>query len=489
MTLVREFDLFLTAGKSIPLVINANQYDQGEMWVFTLYTDSGVQYTPETGAVVGVKSDGHGILNEATVNESGQVVVTETQQMTAAVGKNIYELLIDDETHGTANFVVLVEQSPQDGIVLSDSDLSYIENIISSGGGMSDDVKQALLQIAEKIAYIDENGQDYYDDLYDALYPPIVVTAITLNTNSLSFGTLNATQQLTATTTPVGGEVTWSSSDTSIATVSQTGVVTSVAYGNATITATSGSVSATCSVAITQATVSSISAVYTQSGTVYNTDSLDSLKADLVVTATWSDSSTSTVASGDYTLSGTLAEGTSTITVTYGGKTDTFTVTVTERGALYPLENGTWDSEATNPVYRITVSNGNHVKFESLRGVSQQSFANLHDGGLSNSATIINNLSELFVIPANAEATLTISNVVNSNSVSFNCNFRKANASTSGSFGIGDGAHLSGEIVTKTLSADESVSCAFFYHPQAIATVGSVIEFDMSFTVNGVKYI
>ena len=71
----------------------------------------------------------------------------------------------------------------------------------------------------------------------------------------------------------------------------------------------------------------SISAVYTQSGTVYDTDTLDSLKPSLVVTANYSDSSTQTVT--NYTLSGTLTAGTSTITVTYGGKTTTFSVTVT----------------------------------------------------------------------------------------------------------------------------------------------------------------
>ena len=70
----------------------------------------------------------------------------------------------------------------------------------------------------------------------------------------------------------------------------------------------------------------SITATYTQSGTVYDTDSLDSLKPDLVVTANY-DNGTSEVVT-NYTLSGTLAEGTSTITVTYGGKTTTFDVTV-----------------------------------------------------------------------------------------------------------------------------------------------------------------
>lgn len=525
----RYFDLYLTAGHSVPVVINANQYDSSETWIFTLYTEDDQLYTPASGSIVGLKSDGHTIANAGTVNNDGQVVIQETVQITAAKGINVFELVLDGN-HGTANFVVLVEPRPGDNVTPSDSELTLMEQAIAAAGsieavsalqdtvnsvasrmdefisshaglanetilwegtlggtgsvtlsedastfdtiavytqaqsnfvadtaseahyfkasdliannaivtvavantftqsspatavisaevgisgtqnktfdliawknvrwsgdatddaeiaisvsgavlitkvvgikneqadtevldarvgadgtiysnleqrlnaentalksaieqgsGLTSAIKSALLQIAQKVAYIDEDGQTYYDDLYDALYPPIVVTAITLSANSLSFGTLNSTQQLTATTTPTGGAVTWTSSNTSVATVSQTGVVTSVGYGNATITATSGNVSATCSVSIAQATVTSISAVYTQSGTVYDTDSLDSLKSDLVVTATWSNQTTSTVASADYTLSGTLTVGTSTITVSYSGKSTTFTVNV-----------------------------------------------------------------------------------------------------------------------------------------------------------------
>ena len=76
----------------------------------------------------------------------------------------------------------------------------------------------------------------------------------------------------------------------------------------------------------------SISAVYTQSGAIYETNELDDLKEDLVVTALMSDQTTRPVT--DYTLSGTLTEGTSTITVTYGSKTTTFTVTVSHE-AIY----------------------------------------------------------------------------------------------------------------------------------------------------------
>lgn len=87
--------------------------------------------------------------------------------------------------------------------------------------------------------------------------------------------------------------------------------------------------------------LSSISATFTQGGaTIYDTDSLNVLKTYLVVTAYYSDATSSTVPSTDYTLSGTLEVGTSTITVTYEDMTDTFTVTVTQD--LNPILHN-WD--------------------------------------------------------------------------------------------------------------------------------------------------
>ena len=228
-------------------------------------------------------------------------------------------------------------------------DLADLQEEIEGGGqGLTAEFKQALHNIFEKVAFIDGNGQDYLDALDDAMSS---VTAISLNTNTLSFSALNTTQQLTATTTPSGGAVSWSSSNTSVATVSSSGVVTSVGYGTATITASSGSVSASCSVVVAQATLVSIACVYTQSGTVYESTSLDSLKNDLVVTATWDNSTTSTVASTDYELSGTLTEGTSTITVTYGGKTTTFNVTVSSTVQYVKVGNPTITDNILTPSY------------------------------------------------------------------------------------------------------------------------------------------
>lgn len=130
--ITRTFKLCLNAGTGSAPYINVSQYDEGETWLFELYSETGERYIPTTGAIVGVKSDGHGIVNTGTVDSEGRVVITETQQMTASAGRAIYELSIDGLTHGTANFIVAVERKPTDDAVMSDSDLSLIQEAIDS---------------------------------------------------------------------------------------------------------------------------------------------------------------------------------------------------------------------------------------------------------------------------------------------------------------------------------------------------------------------
>lgn len=161
------------------------------------------------------------------------------------------------------------------------------------GSGLTEDVKQALMDVVNNVAWINGDGQQYIDELEAALYP-----------------------------------------------------------------------------------LSYITADYTQSGPVYTTDSLDSLKADLVVTAFYQGGTSKTVTG--YTLSGTLIEGTSTITVSYGGKAATFNVVVT--GSLVPdgyvrdgliffldgkqqvdISNGTWTDIVGGKTFSLTdcsASNG-----------------------------------------------------------------------------------------------------------------------------------
>ena len=239
-------------------------------------------------------------------------------------------------TDGQVNDNILLEAAIPDGggyvsrKVTKEQLVADLKSDIENISGISDDVKTALLQIAQKVAYIDDDGADYYQDLYDALYPPAQTYTVT---NTLTGCTTNNAAASVTENAPYSATITASSGySLTGATVSITmgGTdITATAYNNGAISIASVTGNLSITVTATAVTLSSISVVYTQSGTVYDTDSLDSLKADLVVTATWSDSSTTTVDSADYTLSGTLTAVTSTITVSYDGKTTTFTVTVT----------------------------------------------------------------------------------------------------------------------------------------------------------------
>lgn len=82
---------------------------------------------------------------------------------------------------------------------------------------------------------------------------PVRVTGVTLDKSSINLTTVWQTEQLTATITPANAEdtaVTWSSSDTTVATVSTTWLVTCVTPWEATITVTThdGGYTATCGV-------------------------------------------------------------------------------------------------------------------------------------------------------------------------------------------------------------------------------------------------
>lgn len=84
------------------------------------------------------------------------------------------------------------------------------------------------------------------------LSDPVDCTGITLNKSTASITNVGSTETLVATVTPADttDTVVWTSSDENVATVSD-GVVTTVGVGTATITATCGNYSATCTVTST----------------------------------------------------------------------------------------------------------------------------------------------------------------------------------------------------------------------------------------------
>lgn len=237
------------------------------------------------------------------------------------------------------------------GAVLFASQLNDMDNQIeflsNQGSSFSDDFKEALLNCFENVAWINENGQTYYDALYDSLYPDNMwfitniltgcatsnnATSVFKNNSYVATITANEGYTLDGATVSIlmgGNDVTnlyYSSGSINIPNVT----------GDLVITVTASS------------SVVSISAVFTQGQSIiYNTDSLDRLRQNLVVTAIFTDSSSSVVS--DYELSGSLATENSTITVTYGNKSTTFSVNVivivSVNGTSMTLKQGTTVNE------------------------------------------------------------------------------------------------------------------------------------------------
>ena len=167
----------------------------------------------------------------------------------------------------------------------------------------------------------------------------IAVEQITLSATSLSLK-LGDSRTLTATVTPsdaTDSQVTWSSSDPSVATVSDQGEVTAVRAGNCTITATAGGKSATCTVTVStqeipveRITLSSTSLSLKEgdshrlTATVTPSDATDSQ-------VTWSSSDPSVATVSDQGEVTAVRAGNCTITATAGGKSAACTVTVSAK--------------------------------------------------------------------------------------------------------------------------------------------------------------
>lgn len=157
----------------------------------------------------------------------------------------------------------------------------------------------------------------------------IDVTSVTLDRTALSL-TEGDTFQLSATVKPLNASdptVTWTSSNTSVATVDSDGVVTAVKEGSATVTAKAGDKTATCSVHVTKKAVpvTSVSLnktslslteqdTYQLTATVKPDDATDK-------TVTWSSTNTAVATVSSSGLVTAVKEGSANIVAKAGGKT------------------------------------------------------------------------------------------------------------------------------------------------------------------------
>lgn len=174
------------------------------------------------------------------------------------------------------------------------------------------------------------------------------VTSVSVTPATISENTsVGATKQLSATVLPADATdktVTWKSSNTAVATVSSTGLVTCKGNGSCTITATADGKEGTCNVTYTKVPVTSVTvnpstwtgeAIIDYSGRALVADILPENATDKTVTWESSDPNVAVVEQpeGSYTSYTSFickGPGTATITATCDGKKGTCTVTFTK---------------------------------------------------------------------------------------------------------------------------------------------------------------
>ncbi|MBP3552798.1 MAG: Ig domain-containing protein [Bacteroidaceae bacterium] len=191
--------------------------------------------------------------------------------------------------------------------------------------------------------------------------PMIEVTSVRLSQTKLIL-TVGESHSLTAKVLPENAtdkNVTWKSSDASIATVSSSGVVKAIGAGTATITATAGGKSATCQVTVEENVVEVTAVTLSSTELSLTVGESHSLTAKVLPenatdkSVTWksSDASIATVSSSGAVKA--IGAGTATITATAGGKSATCQVTVKQKGGGVDASIGPWGE---NDIYEGTVN-------------------------------------------------------------------------------------------------------------------------------------
>ena len=230
--------------------------------------------------------------------------------------------------------------------------------------------------------------------------PTPVATSITLSATNLSFSSLGETSQLTATVKDQTGAtmsaagVTWATSSYSIATVSPSGLVTSVGNGTATITASSGSASGQTTVTVSQMVASlelsdtsiSFSALGdTARAAVTLSDTNGNEIKDVDVDWATSDSTVVTVStSGLFTA---VATGTATITASSGSIDGVVTVSVSQVAAAITLSQNAIEFSVIGDTAQLNASvqdkNGNDISgADVVWATSDESIATVSSSGL-----------------------------------------------------------------------------------------------------------
>ncbi len=239
------------AGETITLTATVNPANANNSTVYWS-TSNGSVAVVSNGVVTAV---GNGTATITVTTEDGNK--TATCEVTVAIPVKAAGIILD-KTSATltaigATTTVTATVTPSNATDKSVRWISTNESVATVADGVVTAVGEGTAVI---VATTVDGGYTANFKVTVSIAPEAVaVTGVTLDKTSVSFTEAGKTETLTATVTPANADnkaVTWTSSDSAVATVSDAGVVTAVANGTATITVTTadGGYTATCTVTV-----------------------------------------------------------------------------------------------------------------------------------------------------------------------------------------------------------------------------------------------
>ncbi len=334
---LNKTSLSLTKGQSEQLSATVNPDNATDKSVTWSSSDETIASVTQNGQVKAVKSGKATITAKAGEKSATCEVTITTPVESVSLDRSSVSL----EEGQTTTLVATI--SP------GDADQKTV-TWTTSNASVATVVNGVVTAVAEGDAVITASGGGKSATCAISVRKAVVaVTSVTLNKTTLSL-TKGQGEQLSATVNPDNAtdkSVTWSSSDETIASVTQNGLVTAQKSGKATITAKAGEKSATCEVTITTPVESvsldrsSISLDEGQNATLVATISPGDAD-EKTVTWTTSKASVATVVNGVVTA---MAEGNAIITASAGGKSATCSVTVNK--AFVPVAGISLNKEET----------------------------------------------------------------------------------------------------------------------------------------------
>jgi len=322
-------------------IVPANATNQNVTWSSS---NQAIATVSSAGVVIGV-SPGQATVTVTTVDGNMTANCTITVSKISVTGISINKTADNIPIYGTDTLIATISPSTATNQnVTWVSSNSSIATVSSSG---------VITGIALGTATITATTADQgLTAICLVTVSPNTVTGVSLN-KTIDTINVGGTDTLIDAITPsfaTNQNVSWSSSNTSVATVSTSGVVTGVAVGTATITVTTvdQAKTATCSVTVVQL-VTGVSLNKTNDTIDMPTPGTDTLIATIQPTnatnqtVTWSSSNSSIATVSSSGVVTAIAPGTATITVTTAdqGKTASCTVTVVQLVTVVSLNKST----------------------------------------------------------------------------------------------------------------------------------------------------